>query len=44
MKVRDIMTAEVATAAPETTLNEIATMMRDEDTGTKTTRKRRRAG
>lgn len=33
MKVRDIMTAEVACAEPDFTLDEIATMMRDEDTG-----------
>jgi CBS domain-containing protein len=33
MNVREIMTAEVATAAPDTTLEEIATMMKDEDTG-----------
>jgi CBS domain-containing protein len=33
MKVRDIMTTEVATAAPDTTLEEIATMMRDENVG-----------
>jgi CBS domain-containing protein len=33
MKVREIMTANVASAAPETTLEEIATMMRDADTG-----------
>lgn len=33
MKVRDIMTTDVACAAPDTTLEEIATMMRDEDTG-----------
>ena len=33
MKVRDIMTTDVATATPETTLEDIATMMRDEDTG-----------
>ena len=33
MKVRDIMTAEVATAALDATLEEIATMMKDEDTG-----------
>lgn len=33
MKVRDIMTTDVATATPETTLEDIATMMRDEDAG-----------
>jgi CBS domain-containing protein len=33
MKVRDIMTTDVATATPETTLEDVATMMRDEDTG-----------
>jgi len=33
MKVRDIMTTEIATAALDTTLDEIATMMRDLDTG-----------
>jgi CBS domain-containing protein len=33
MKVRDIMTAEVASATPDATLEEIATMMKDEDTG-----------
>ena len=33
MKVREIMTADVASAAPETTLEEIATMMREADTG-----------
>lgn len=33
MKIREIMTADVASAAPETTLEEIATMMRDADTG-----------
>jgi CBS domain-containing protein len=33
MKVREIMTTDVATATPETTLEDIATMMRDEDTG-----------
>ena len=33
MKVRDIMTAEIATAALDTTLDEIATLMRDEDAG-----------
>jgi CBS domain-containing protein len=33
MKVRDIMTADVACASPEATLEEIAGMMRDEDTG-----------
>lgn len=31
--MRDIMTVKVATAEPKTTLDEIATMMRDEDTG-----------
>jgi CBS domain-containing protein len=33
MRVREIMTEEVATAAPDTTLEEVATIMRDEDTG-----------
>jgi CBS domain-containing protein len=33
MKVRDVMTAKVVTAMPETTLEEIATMMKLEDTG-----------
>ncbi|HWR15830.1 MAG TPA: CBS domain-containing protein [Terriglobales bacterium] len=33
MKVRDVMTSEVVTAAPDTTLEEIATMMKSEDTG-----------
>jgi len=33
MKVRDIMTTDVATATPETTLEDVASMMRDEDTG-----------
>lgn len=33
MKVREIMTTEVASAAPDTTLEEIATMMRDENVG-----------
>lgn len=33
MKVREIMTADVATAAPDTSLREIANMMREEDTG-----------
>ena len=33
MKVREIMAANVATAAPDTTLEEIATMMRDEEIG-----------
>ncbi len=33
MIVRDLMTPAVATAAPDTTLEEIATLMRDEDTG-----------
>jgi CBS domain-containing protein len=32
-KVRDIMTEDVATASPTSTLAEIAGMMRDEDTG-----------
>ncbi len=32
-KVREIMTAEVETAEPDTTLDEIATMMRDGDVG-----------
>jgi CBS domain-containing protein len=33
MKVRDVMTEEVMCAAPDTTLEEIATMMRTGDTG-----------
>lgn len=33
MKVREIMTCDVATAAPETTIEEIATMMKELDTG-----------
>src|SRR4051812_20957654 len=33
MKVQEIMTVEVATATPDTTLEDVATMMRDEDTG-----------
>jgi|tagenome__1003787_1003787.scaffolds.fasta_scaffold20413184_1 CBS domain-containing protein len=33
MKVRDVMTSEVATANADTTLEEIATMMKSEDTG-----------
>jgi CBS domain-containing protein len=33
MQVREIMTAAVASAPPETTLDEIATLMRDADTG-----------
>lgn len=33
MKVRDVMTADVVTASPDTTLEEIATMMKNEDTG-----------
>ncbi len=33
MKVRDVMTSEVATANADTTLEEIATMMKAEDTG-----------
>ncbi len=32
MNVREIMTADVATASPETTVEEIATMMKNEDT------------
>ncbi len=32
-RVCDIMTEDVATASPDTTLDEIARMMRDEDTG-----------
>ena len=32
-KIRDIMTRELETAAPDTTLEEIATMMREEDVG-----------
>ena len=33
MKVREIMTTEVATAAPDNTLDEIAVMMKNEDAG-----------
>jgi CBS domain-containing protein len=33
MKVRDVMTSEVITANADTTLEEIATMMKSEDTG-----------
>jgi CBS domain-containing protein len=33
MKVRDVMTSNVVSALPETTLEEIATMMKTEDTG-----------
>ena len=33
MKVRDVMTSDVVTAMPETTLEEIAMMMKTEDTG-----------
>ena len=33
MKIREIMTTDVASATPETSLEEIATMMRDADTG-----------
>ena len=33
MKVRDIMTTGVETAAPETSLEQIATMMKNEDVG-----------
>jgi CBS domain-containing protein len=33
MKLREIMTADVVTAAPDTTLEEIAIMMRDDETG-----------
>ena len=33
MKVRDIMTSDVAYAAPDTTLDEIAVLMRDENVG-----------
>ena len=33
MKVREIMTAEVTTAEPDTTLDDLAMMMRDEDVG-----------
>src|SRR5512135_3200217 len=33
MKVRDVMTSEVVTANADTTLEEIATMMKSEDTG-----------
>src|SRR5688572_20795235 len=33
MKVREMMTTDVTTATPDTTLEEIATMMRDENIG-----------
>lgn len=33
MKVREIMTSNVATATPDNSLEEVAIMMRDEDTG-----------
>jgi CBS domain-containing protein len=33
MKVRDVMTSDIAIASPDTTLEEIATMMKSEDTG-----------
>src|SRR3954471_16632691 len=33
MKIRDVMTTNVVTASPDTTLEEIATMMKSEDTG-----------
>lgn len=33
MKVREIMTTEVATAQPDSTLEEVASMMKSEDTG-----------
>lgn len=33
MKVQDIMTTEVATASPDSTLEEVASMMKEEDTG-----------
>jgi CBS domain-containing protein len=33
MKVRDVMTADVVTASPDTTLEEISTMMKTNDTG-----------
>lgn len=33
MKVRDIMTTEVAAASPDSSLGEVAAMMRDEDAG-----------
>jgi CBS domain-containing protein len=33
MKIRDIMTTEIETAEPDDTLDEIAQMMRDQDTG-----------
>jgi CBS domain-containing protein len=33
MKVRDVMTEDVTTASPDTTLEEIATMMKNDDTG-----------
>jgi CBS domain-containing protein len=33
MKIREIMTTEVATASPDSTLEEVASMMKEEDTG-----------
>jgi CBS domain-containing protein len=33
MKIRDVMTTEIQTAEPDDTLDEIAVMMRDQDTG-----------
>jgi len=33
MKVRDVMTSDIAIASPDTTLEEIATMMKSEDAG-----------
>lgn len=33
MKVQDIMTTDVATATPDSTLEEVASMMKEEDTG-----------
>ncbi len=33
MKIREIMTTEVTAASPDTTLEELATMMRDQDVG-----------
>ncbi|MCI0348432.1 MAG: CBS domain-containing protein, partial [Acidobacteriales bacterium] len=33
MKVREIMTTDVATAQPDSTLEEVASMMKEEDTG-----------
>ncbi len=33
MKVREVMTENVTTTAPDTTLEEVARLMKDEDTG-----------